>query len=197
MLVGLLLAQLEITLRLRRLSAAAEALALGGFEGPLRYRFRRRVRRARAELRPHAPAAATLLPARRGRARPPACVCCSSACAEGIMTIDEDLLVHFAKRRGAPPAGRAARRRRARCRSRGPASPCASSSSASSRTGASRCRCTSPRTRSMPTPSIEHPGAARPRLGAHRHRRPDPRQEQAGLAEESSYRTPRTSSVRR
>jgi signal transduction histidine kinase/HAMP domain-containing protein len=38
-LVGLLLAQL-IALRLRRLSAAAEAIAHGDFESPLRYRFR-------------------------------------------------------------------------------------------------------------------------------------------------------------
>src|SRR3954467_2119078 len=38
-LVGLLLAQL-IALRLRRLTAAAEAIALGDFESPLRYRFR-------------------------------------------------------------------------------------------------------------------------------------------------------------
>ena len=38
-LVGLLLAQL-IALRLRRLAAAAEAIARGDFESPLRYRFR-------------------------------------------------------------------------------------------------------------------------------------------------------------
>src|SRR5438093_1358716 len=38
-LVGLVLAQL-IALRLRRLAAAAEAIALGDFETPLRYRFR-------------------------------------------------------------------------------------------------------------------------------------------------------------
>src|SRR5205807_8212435 len=37
--VGLLLAQL-IALRLRRLSAAAEAMAAGDFETPLHYRFR-------------------------------------------------------------------------------------------------------------------------------------------------------------
>src|SRR5919108_5122702 len=37
--VGLLLAQL-IALRLRRLSSAAEAIALGNFETPLRYKFR-------------------------------------------------------------------------------------------------------------------------------------------------------------
>ncbi len=70
-LVGLLLAQL-IALRLRRLSAAAEAMAAGDFESPLRYRYRDEFgalalsfERMRRQLR------RSFAPDRR-RARPPA-----------------------------------------------------------------------------------------------------------------------------
>ena len=70
-LVGLLLAQL-IALRLRRLTSAAEAIAAGDFERSVALPVPRRVRRARAELRPHAAAASPLVPPHRGRARPAA-----------------------------------------------------------------------------------------------------------------------------
>ena len=69
--VGLLLAQL-IALRLRRLTAAAEAIAQRRLRDAAALPLPRRVRAARAELRPDAPPAAPLVPPARGRARPPA-----------------------------------------------------------------------------------------------------------------------------
>jgi signal transduction histidine kinase/HAMP domain-containing protein len=92
-LVGLLLAQL-IALRLRRLTAAAEALALGDFETPLRYhvrdefgalaqsfdRMRRQLRRSFRRLEVERDRLRVLL----------------ERLHEGVLTIDQDLVVHFA-----------------------------------------------------------------------------------------------------
>ena len=92
-LVGLLLAQL-IALRLRRLTAAAEALALGDFETPLRYhvrdefgalaqsfdRMRRQLRRSFRRLEVERDRLRMLL----------------ERLHEGVLTIDQDLVVHFA-----------------------------------------------------------------------------------------------------
>jgi signal transduction histidine kinase len=91
--VGLLFAQL-IALRLRRLSAATEAIAHGDFETPLRYRFgdefgvlaqsfdrmRRQLRRSFRRLE-----------AERDRLR-----LLLERLHEGVLTIDQDLVVHFA-----------------------------------------------------------------------------------------------------
>ena len=92
-LVGLLLAQL-ISLRLRRLSAAAEALALGDFETPLRYNFRdefgalaQSFDRMRRQLR----RSFRRLEAERDRLR-----MLLERLHEGVLTIDQDLVVHFA-----------------------------------------------------------------------------------------------------
>jgi two-component system sensor histidine kinase ResE len=92
-LVGLLLAQL-IALRLRRLSAAAEALALGDFETPLRYRFRdefgalaQSFDRMRRQLR----RSFRRLEVERDRLR-----LLLERLHEGVVTIDENLVVHFA-----------------------------------------------------------------------------------------------------
>jgi signal transduction histidine kinase/HAMP domain-containing protein len=92
-LVGLLLAQL-IALRLRRLTAAAEALALGDFETPLRYRFRdefgalaQSFDRMRRQLR----RSFRRVEVERDRLR-----LLLERLHEGVVTIDEDLLVHFA-----------------------------------------------------------------------------------------------------
>ena len=92
--VGLLLAQL-IALRLRRLSAAAEAIALGDFETPLaRYRFRdefgtlaQSFDRMRRQLR----RSFRRLEAERDRLR-----LLLERLHEGVLTIDQDLVVHFA-----------------------------------------------------------------------------------------------------
>jgi signal transduction histidine kinase/HAMP domain-containing protein len=91
--VGLLLAQL-IALRLRRLSAAAEAIALGDFETPLRYHFRdefgalaRNFDRMRRQLR----RSFRRLEAERDRLR-----LLLERLHEGVLTIDQDLVVHFA-----------------------------------------------------------------------------------------------------
>jgi signal transduction histidine kinase/HAMP domain-containing protein len=91
--VGLLLAQL-IALRLRRLSLAAEALALGDFETPLHYRFRDefgalaynfdRMRRQLRRSFHH-------VEAERDRLR-----LLLERLHEGVLTIDQDLVVHFA-----------------------------------------------------------------------------------------------------
>jgi signal transduction histidine kinase/HAMP domain-containing protein len=92
-LVGLLLAQL-ISLRLRRLTSAAEALALGDFETPLRYhvrdefgalaqsfdRMRRQLRRSFRRLEVERDRLRMLL----------------ERLHEGVVTIDQDLIVHFA-----------------------------------------------------------------------------------------------------
>jgi two-component system sensor histidine kinase ResE len=92
-LVGLLLAQL-ISLRLRRLTSAAEALALGDFETPLRYhvrdefgalaqsfdRMRRQLRRSFRRLEVERDRLRMLL----------------ERLHEGVVTIDQDLVVHFA-----------------------------------------------------------------------------------------------------
>jgi signal transduction histidine kinase/HAMP domain-containing protein len=91
-LVGLLLAQL-IALRLRRLSVAAEALALGDFETPLRYRFRdefgalaQSFDRMRRQLR----RSFRRVEVERDRLR-----VLLERLHEGVITIDEDLVVHF------------------------------------------------------------------------------------------------------
>ena len=91
--VGLLLAQL-IALRLRRLSAAAEAIALGDFETPLRYRFRdefgtlaQNFDRMRRQLR----RSFRRIEAERDRLR-----LLLERLHEGVLTIDQDLVVHFA-----------------------------------------------------------------------------------------------------
>ncbi len=92
-LVGLLLAQL-IALRLRRLTAAAEALALGDFETSLRYRFRdefgalaQSFDRMRRQLR----RSFRRVEVERDRLR-----MLLERLHEGVVTVDEDLVVHFA-----------------------------------------------------------------------------------------------------
>jgi signal transduction histidine kinase len=91
--VGLLLAQL-IALRLRRLSIAAEAIAHGDFETPLRYRFRdefgalaRSFDRMRRQLR----RSFRRIEAERDRLR-----VLLERLHEGVLTIDQNLVVHFA-----------------------------------------------------------------------------------------------------
>jgi two-component system phosphate regulon sensor histidine kinase PhoR len=91
--VGLLFAQL-IALRLRRLSAATEALAHGDFETPLRYHFRdefgtliHNFDRMRRQLR----RSFRRLEAERDRLR-----LLLERLQEGVLTIDQDLVVHFA-----------------------------------------------------------------------------------------------------
>ena len=91
--VGLLFAQL-IALRLRRLSAATEAIAHGDFETPLRYRFRDEFgalaysfERMRRQLR----RSFRRLEAERDRLR-----LLLERLHEGVLTIDQDLVVHFA-----------------------------------------------------------------------------------------------------
>jgi signal transduction histidine kinase/HAMP domain-containing protein len=91
--VGLLLAQL-IALRLRRLSVAAEAIAHGDFETPLRYHFRdefgalaQSFDRMRRQLR----RSFRRLEAERDRLR-----LLLERLHEGVLTIDQDLVVHFA-----------------------------------------------------------------------------------------------------
>jgi signal transduction histidine kinase len=92
-LVGLLLAQL-IALRLRRLSAAAEAIAAGDFETPLRYhvgdefgalaqsfdRMRRQLRRSFRHIEGERDRLGMLL----------------ERLHEGVVTVDDDLVVQFA-----------------------------------------------------------------------------------------------------
>jgi signal transduction histidine kinase/HAMP domain-containing protein len=92
-LVGLLLAQL-IALRLRRLSAAAEAIAAGDFETPLRYRFRdefgalaQSFDRMRRQLR----RSFRRIEVERDRLR-----LLLERLHEGVITIDDQLVVHFA-----------------------------------------------------------------------------------------------------
>ncbi len=91
--VGLLLAQL-IALRLRRLSAAAEAIAHGDFETPLHYRFRdefgtlaQNFDRMRRQLR----RSFRRIEAERDRLR-----LLLERLHEGVLAIDQDLVVHFA-----------------------------------------------------------------------------------------------------
>jgi signal transduction histidine kinase/HAMP domain-containing protein len=91
--VGLLFAQL-IALRLRRLSAAAEGIAHGDFESPLHYRFRdefgllaHNFDRMRRQLR----RSFRRLEAERDRLR-----LLLERLHEGVLTIDQDLVVHFA-----------------------------------------------------------------------------------------------------
>jgi signal transduction histidine kinase len=91
--VGLLFAQL-IALRLRRLSAATEAIAHGDFDTPLRYRFRdefgilvQSFDRMRRQLR----RSFQRLEAERDRLR-----LLLERLQEGVVTIDQDLVVHFA-----------------------------------------------------------------------------------------------------
>ena len=92
-LVGLLLAQL-IALRLRRLSAAAEAIALGDFESPLRYRYRdefgalaQSFERMRRQLR----RSFRQIEGERDRLR-----MLLERLHEGVVTVDADLVVQFA-----------------------------------------------------------------------------------------------------
>jgi len=91
--VGLLLAQL-IALRLRRLSRAAEAIALGDFETPLRYRFRdefgalaQSFERMRRQLR----RSFRRIEGERDRLR-----VLLERLHEGVVTVDEQLVVRFA-----------------------------------------------------------------------------------------------------
>ena len=91
--VGLLFAQL-IALRLRRLSAATEAIAHGDFETPLHYRFRdefgiltQNFDRMRRQLR----RSFRRVEAERDRLR-----LLLERLHEGVLTIDQDLVVHFA-----------------------------------------------------------------------------------------------------
>jgi signal transduction histidine kinase len=91
--VGLLFAQL-IALRLRRLTAATEAIAQGDFETPLHYRFRdefgllaHSFDRMRRQLR----RSFRRLEAERDRLR-----LLLERLQEGVLTIDQDLVVHFA-----------------------------------------------------------------------------------------------------
>src|SRR3954469_22895894 len=91
--VGLLLAQL-IALRLRRLSRAAEAIALGDFETPLRYRFRdefgalaQSFERMRRQLR----RSFRRIEGERNRLR-----VLLERLHEGVVTVDEQLVVRFA-----------------------------------------------------------------------------------------------------
>ncbi|MDX6480509.1 MAG: two-component system, OmpR family, phosphate regulon sensor histidine kinase PhoR [Gaiellaceae bacterium] len=90
--VGLLLAQL-IALRLRRLTAAAEAIASGDFETPLHYRFRdefgalaQSFDRMRRQLR----RSFRRLEAERDRLE-----LLLDSLHEGVLTIDQDLVVHY------------------------------------------------------------------------------------------------------
>jgi signal transduction histidine kinase len=92
-LVGLLLAQL-IALRLRRLSAAAEAIAHGDFESPLRYRVRdefgqlaHSFDRMRRQLR----RSFRHIEGERDRLR-----LLLERLHEGVVTVDDSLVVHFA-----------------------------------------------------------------------------------------------------
>jgi signal transduction histidine kinase len=91
--VGLLLAQL-IALRLRRLSSAAEAIALGNFETPLRYRFRdefgvlaQNFERMRRQLR----RSFRRIEGERDRLR-----MLLERLHEGVVTVDDQLVVRFA-----------------------------------------------------------------------------------------------------
>ncbi|HEX3238049.1 MAG TPA: ATP-binding protein [Gaiellaceae bacterium] len=91
--VGLLFAQL-IALRLRRISHAVEAIAHGDFESPLRYHFRdefglliQSFDRMRRQLR----RSFRRLEAERDRLR-----LLLERLQEGVLTIDQDLVVHFA-----------------------------------------------------------------------------------------------------
>jgi two-component system phosphate regulon sensor histidine kinase PhoR len=91
--VGLVLAQL-IALRLRRLSSAAEAIALGNFETPLRYRFRdefgalaQSFERMRRQLR----RSFRRIEGERDRLR-----MLLERLHEGVVTVDEHLVVQFA-----------------------------------------------------------------------------------------------------
>jgi signal transduction histidine kinase len=90
--VGLLLAQL-IALRLRRLTIAAEAIAEGDFETPLRYRFRdefgllaHSFDRMRRQLR----RSFRRLEAERDRLQ-----LLLESLHEGVLTFDQDLVVHY------------------------------------------------------------------------------------------------------
>ena len=105
MLVGLLLAQL-IALRLRRLTAAAEAIAHGDFETPLHYRFRdefgalaQSFDRMRRQLR----RSFRHIEGERDRLR-----LLLERLHEGVVTVDDQLVVHSrTRRRGACSATRA------------------------------------------------------------------------------------------
>jgi signal transduction histidine kinase len=90
--VGLLLAQ-AIALRLRRLTAAAESIASGDFETPLHYRFRdefgllaHSFDRMRRQLR----RSFRRLEAERDRLQ-----LLLESLHEGVLTIDQDLVVHY------------------------------------------------------------------------------------------------------
>jgi signal transduction histidine kinase len=93
LLVGVILAQL-IALRLRRMSRAAEAIALGDFETPLRYRFHdefgalaQSFERMRRQLR----RSFRRIEGERDRLR-----MLLERLHEGVVTVDEELVVRFA-----------------------------------------------------------------------------------------------------
>jgi signal transduction histidine kinase/HAMP domain-containing protein len=92
-LVGLVLAQL-IALRLRRLAAAAEAIALGDFETPLRYRFRDEfgaLAHSFERMRRHVRRTFRQIEGERDRLR-----LLLERLHEGVVTVDQALVVHFA-----------------------------------------------------------------------------------------------------
>jgi signal transduction histidine kinase len=92
-LVGLLLAQL-IALRLRRLASAAEAIAQGDFETPLRYRVRDEfgaLAHSFDRMRRHLRRSFRHIEGERDRLR-----LLLERLHEGVVTVDEDLVVRFA-----------------------------------------------------------------------------------------------------
>jgi signal transduction histidine kinase len=91
--VGVLLAQL-IALRLRRLTRAAEAIALGNFETPLRYRFRDEfgtLAQSFERMRRHLRRSFRRIEGERDRLR-----MLLERLHEGVVTVDESLVVSFA-----------------------------------------------------------------------------------------------------
>jgi signal transduction histidine kinase/HAMP domain-containing protein len=93
LLFGVLLAQL-IALRLRRLTRAAEAIALGNFEVPLRYRFRDEfgtLAGSFERMRRHLRRSFRRLEGERDRLR-----MLLERLHEGVVTVDEKLVVSFA-----------------------------------------------------------------------------------------------------
>jgi len=91
--VGVLLAQL-IALRLRRLTRAAEAIALGNFEVPLRYRFRDEfgtLAGSFERMRRHLRRSFRRIEGERDRLR-----MLLERLHEGVVTVDESLVVTFA-----------------------------------------------------------------------------------------------------
>jgi signal transduction histidine kinase/HAMP domain-containing protein len=90
--VGLLLAQL-IALRLRRLTIAAEGIASGDFETPLRYRFRDEfgaLAQSFDRMRRHLRRSFRRIEAERDRLQ-----LLLESLHEGVLAIDQDLVVHY------------------------------------------------------------------------------------------------------